>query len=170
MAPNSPKIVPRRPRTVFKRHFFHVKKIHQFWSVLGSILDPFWDPFGSPNPPTSFTLFFESFEKRKRGEPKAGPKRPQETSKRPPRAPRRAQEAPRGHQETTKSGQELPQSTLSRPNRPNCTHEPLMKFGRQISSRLSGHHPALKTSPRGSYLSIDLTRVGLILSQQVDKP
>ena len=42
MAQNQSKTVP-------KAIIFHVDFLLQFWTALGSVLAPFWDPFGLPN-------------------------------------------------------------------------------------------------------------------------
>ena len=112
--PKSPKFAPGRPRTVFKRHFFHVKNFDQFWSVLCSILGPFWDPFGSPNPPTGISSLRPFWKKEALGTqswPQEAPRDRQEH-------PGGPQEASRGLQGTTKSTQETPQSSPGGPNRP----------------------------------------------------
>ena len=41
-----PKLAQNHSKTVPKAIIVHVKSLLQFWSVLGSVLAPFWDPFG----------------------------------------------------------------------------------------------------------------------------
>ena len=48
---NDPKLTQDWPKTVPKAIFFHVEFWLQFWTVLGSVLAPFWDSFGLPNRP-----------------------------------------------------------------------------------------------------------------------
>ena len=43
---NDPKLAQDRSKTVPEAIFFHVEFWLQFWTVLGSVLAPFWDPFG----------------------------------------------------------------------------------------------------------------------------
>ena len=43
---NDPKLAQNHSKTVPKAIIFHVEFLLQFWSVLGSVLAPFWDPFG----------------------------------------------------------------------------------------------------------------------------
>ena len=48
---NDPKLAQDLSKTVPKAIIFHVDLLLQFWTVLGSVLAPFWDPFGLPNRP-----------------------------------------------------------------------------------------------------------------------
>ena len=48
---NDPKMAQDHAKTVPKAIIFHVDFLLQFWTVLGSVLAPFWDPFGLPNRP-----------------------------------------------------------------------------------------------------------------------
>ena len=48
---NDPKLAQDHSKTVPKAISFHVDFLLQFWTVLGSVLAPFWDPFGLPNRP-----------------------------------------------------------------------------------------------------------------------
>ena len=43
---NDPKLAQDHSKTVPKAIIFHVYFLLQFWTVLGSVLAPFWDPFG----------------------------------------------------------------------------------------------------------------------------
>ena len=43
---NDPKLTQDHSKTVPKAIIFHVDFLLQFWSVLVSVLAPFWDPFG----------------------------------------------------------------------------------------------------------------------------
>ena len=45
------KMTQNQSKTVPKAIIFHVDFLLQFWTVLGSVLAPFWDPFGLPNRP-----------------------------------------------------------------------------------------------------------------------
>ena len=48
---NDPKLAQDHSKTVPKAIIFHVDFLLQFWTVLGSVLAPFWDHFGLPNRP-----------------------------------------------------------------------------------------------------------------------
>ena len=48
---NDLKMAQNQSKTVPKAIIFHVDFLLQFWTVLGSVLAPFWDPFGLPNRP-----------------------------------------------------------------------------------------------------------------------
>ena len=48
---NDPKLAQDHSKTVPKEIIFHVEFRLQFWSVLASILAPFWDPFGLQDRP-----------------------------------------------------------------------------------------------------------------------
>ena len=48
---NDLKMTQNQSKTVPKAIIFHVDFLLQFWTVLGSVLAPFWDPFGLPNRP-----------------------------------------------------------------------------------------------------------------------
>ena len=76
----------------------------RFWVLFGILLGP-------QTPPRVLGIL-DPFGRRKRAEPKAGPKRPQETSKRPPRAPRRA---PRGPKRPPRDHQERPRAPPKHP-------------------------------------------------------
>ena len=43
---NDLKMIQNQSKTVPKAIIFHVDFLLQFWTVLGSVLAPFWDPFG----------------------------------------------------------------------------------------------------------------------------
>ena len=43
---NDPKLTQDHPKTLPKAIIFHVDFLLQFWSVLGSVLAAFWNPFG----------------------------------------------------------------------------------------------------------------------------
>ena len=42
----APKLAEDHSKTDPKANIFQVEFMLQFWSVLGSVLAPFWDPFG----------------------------------------------------------------------------------------------------------------------------
>ena len=48
---NDLKMIQHQSKTVPKAIIFEVDFLFQFWTVLGSVLAPFWDPFGLPNRP-----------------------------------------------------------------------------------------------------------------------
>ena len=65
---NDPKLAQNHSKTVPKAIIFHVEFLLQFWSVLGSVLAPFWDPFGlqdrskiGPKIDQKPILFFDRF-------------------------------------------------------------------------------------------------------------
>ena len=43
---NDAKLAQDHPKTVPKANIFHVEFLLQFWSVVGSVLAPFGEPFG----------------------------------------------------------------------------------------------------------------------------
>ena len=43
---NDPKLAQGLSKTIPKEITVHVEFLLQFWSVLGFVLAPFWDPFG----------------------------------------------------------------------------------------------------------------------------
>ena len=48
---NDLKMTQNQSKTVPKAIIFHLDFLLQFWIALGSVLAPFWDPFGLPNRP-----------------------------------------------------------------------------------------------------------------------
>ena len=106
------------PRGSSKPSFFNVDFCIHFWCVLGSILDPFGEPFGfqnrsqiDPDFCSEIALWQHTPKRplqeapRARQEPQEATKRPQEAAKRLPRCPMMP---PRGFQEASKRPQEPP--------------------------------------------------------------
>ena len=85
---NDPRRTQDGSKRVPKAIIFHVDFLLQFWTVLGSILGPFWPPKSTPNPRQ------KSIKIKLR----------QHTSTRP------FQEAPRAPQEASRSPQEAPKT------------------------------------------------------------
>ena len=102
------------PRGSSKPSFFNVDFCIHFWCVLGSILDPFGEPFGPQNrsqidPDFFLKLHCGNIPLRDRF------KRPQELAKSPKRPPRDPQENPRGGQEGAKMPQDAPKRLQETP-------------------------------------------------------
>ena len=110
---NDPKLAQNHSKTVPKAIIFHVEFLLQFWSVLGSVLAPFWDP--------------RSIQNRTKNRSKIKLQRHASTG--PPReAVRPPQELPRPPQDRPKSSQD--------PGEPKT----LLK-GFKIAPRSSQDHP-----------------------------
>ena len=105
---NDLKLAQDRSKTVPEAIFFHVEFWLQFWTVLGSVLAPFWDPFGLQDrskigPKIIRKLSWSSISLQDRPErPQDLPKTPQEVSRSPqeapktlPRGSKRLQEGPK---------------------------------------------------------------------------
>ena len=104
---NDPKLAQDHSKTVPKAIIFHVDFLLQFWTVLGSVLAPFWDPFALQD------------------RTKIGPKINQKIScsNMPPQdRPERPQDLPKTPQEVSRSPQEAPK-TLPRGSRRSSAHE-----------------------------------------------
>ena len=110
---NDPKLAQDHPKTVPKAIIFHVDFLLQFWTVLGSVLAPFWDPFGLQD------------------RSKIGPKIIQKLScsNIPPQdRPERPQDLPKISQEVSRSLQEAPKTLPRGSKRAPRPLEPL-QFG-----------------------------------------
>ena len=99
---NGQKITQDDTKRVPKMRFFHVYFCLRFWTVLGSILARFWEPFG---PQDRSKIGSKIIKKLSCGNipPKDRSKRPQEHSKSP-------QEAPRPPKGASRTPQEAPQT------------------------------------------------------------
>ena len=110
---NDPKLAQDHSKTVPKAIIFHVDFLLQFWTVLGSVLAPFWDPFGLPNRPqirgkNRSKLSCGNIPAQDRSKrPQERPKRPQD---RPKRLPRPSQTASRGPNPPQEAPQEAPKT------------------------------------------------------------
>ena len=100
---NDPKLTQDHSKMVPRAIIFHVDFLFEFWTVLGSVLAPFWDPFGLQD------------------RSKIGPKIDQKSSCRnmPPQdRPEKPPDLPRPPQDRPKSSQDHPKSSPNSPKRP----------------------------------------------------
>ena len=122
---NGPKLVQDWPKTVPKPLIFHVEFWLQFWTVLGSDLGPFWEPFGPQDrskigpkiaqnlscsnlPPGDRSQRLQDRPKRSQDRPRTAPRGPKTASRGPQKAPRRSKTAPRPPQEAPRETQDRP--------------------------------------------------------------
>ena len=127
---NDLKMSQDQSRTVPKTIICHVDLLLQFWIVLGSVLAPFWDPFGLQDrskigPKIDQNLSCGNMPLQDRPErpqdrpraPKTTPSPPQELPRppqdRPKSLPKQPQETPKPPKEASRSPQEHPRSSQS---------------------------------------------------------
>ena len=106
---NDPRQAQDGSKRFLKAFFFYVEFYGQFWSGLGSILDPSLEPFGLQN---RSKIHAKIFQKSSCANipPRDRPKRPQERPKTPPRGPKRARRDPKSAPRGPKSAPRGPKS------------------------------------------------------------
>ena len=124
---NDPKMAQDQSKTFPKAIILHVDFLLQFWTVLGSVLAPFWSPFGLQNrskigpkiyqnlncgnmPPQDRPERPQDRPKSSQDHPKTAPRAPKTTPKPPQEPPKQPQESPNPPKEASRSPQEAPKT------------------------------------------------------------